>query len=981
MSVISKITIPGDDTYDVKAVAIPFGQVDSTSTSTAFTATIPGITALYDGVCMWLRNGVVSANSAKINVNNLGAKPIYYSKTGSQSVSTFSIASTHLFVYNSSRITGGCWDLVVGDDTNTTYSPQSLGFGYATCSTAEATIAKAATLSSYGLVTNGIVSVKFTNAVPANSTLNINSKGAKSIYYQGSAITGGVIKAGDIATFIYSTQYHLIAIDRWGKYIDEVNDLARNAIATITDVTNVKNRIPINFKTTTFRNVTYTNNGDGTITVNGTPSLAELDGIVVEDATSSIVEYHSTSKLVDIPSGKYFMSWGIASPKSDVWVALYEHDGTGETLPFNILYGALGYDQAFTYTKNQTRPYLGIRIIQKADATEPMDFTFKPMLCTKAEWDISDAFVPYAKTNRELAVAENEDRAAIVQLIDDGPKNRLIYDSIGTPTAPSTLTFTYNADGSVTVNGITGENETAYVFLRYNEGNIDVKDFANGCIISGVPSGTSGLSLRCNSGATTYGIDTGNGGLIQYSGTAALRVLIFVSQNTTLVNVTVKPMICTKPEWDISQAYVPYCKTNAELTNENKSQQSEINYAVNTGVKNLLHFNAIGSGVSAYGNTYTHNGITYTLNADMTVTATGTANSDSNSYAYLILDGSFAPIDDYCDGEHILSGCPANGSTSKYRMYITRSGWGSLNETGSGAIIPDKRSYTGLLIACFVSKGYAIPVGEPLVFKPMIRSAFITDTTFVPYAKTNSELALENNSQQSEINHSVNTGAKNVAVPFAAVSTTDITVTQNANGSYTFVCTNVAENRIIRVANIEDLPSGVYTFSGTTGGSSSTYMLGLYNTSSSAVKYQHTNAEETYTGNVSGFSLRVRVISGYSGTFTVYPMIRPAEITDSTFRPYAKTNSELTALYATPIPKNADLNNYTTGGIYSVENSTTAATILHAPASNYGYILEVFSISDNTKYQRIIIGGDIYTRRKQSSGWQSWYKFTGTEVT
>ena len=150
--------------------------------------------------------------------------------------------------------------------------------------------------------------------------------------------------------------------------------------------------------------------------------------------------------------------------------------------------------------------------------------------------------------------------------------------------------------------------------------------------------------------------------------------------------------------------------------------------------------------------------------------------------------------------------------------------------------------------------------------------------------------------KQTEMDVVANAGAKNFAIPFNATSTTDITVTSNADGSYTFACTNVAENRIIRVANIGDLPSGAYTFSGTTGGSSSTFMLGLYNTSASAVKYQHTNAEETYTGNVSGFSLRVRVISGYSGTFTVYPMIRPAAITDATFQPYAKTNRELTVL-------------------------------------------------------------------------------------
>ncbi len=198
-----------------RAASIPMGHLDATSTATVMTAQVPGITELRDGVCVWLTNGVIaSASGVTLNVNGLGAKPIYNSLTGALVTTTFTAASAYLFVYNSARVTGGCWDMVYGYDTNTTYTPVKLGFGYTTCSTAEATAAKTAALSSYTLTANGIVSVKFTNAVGAGATLNINSKGAKAIHYRGAAITDGIIKAGDTATFIYSTYYHLIAIDR-----------------------------------------------------------------------------------------------------------------------------------------------------------------------------------------------------------------------------------------------------------------------------------------------------------------------------------------------------------------------------------------------------------------------------------------------------------------------------------------------------------------------------------------------------------------------------------------------------------------------------------------------------------------------------------------------------------------------------------------------------------------------------------------------
>lgn len=109
--------------------------------------------------------------------------------------------------------------------TNTTYTPQKLGFGYATCSTAAATTAKVATLTDYVLVKNGYVSVKFTNSVPASATLNVNSKGAKAIYYHGAAITAGVIGAGDMATFVYDgTNYNLVGVDNVSSQIQTLTN-------------------------------------------------------------------------------------------------------------------------------------------------------------------------------------------------------------------------------------------------------------------------------------------------------------------------------------------------------------------------------------------------------------------------------------------------------------------------------------------------------------------------------------------------------------------------------------------------------------------------------------------------------------------------------------------------------------------------------------------------------------------------------------
>lgn len=149
-----------------------------------------------------------TAASPTLNVNSTGAKPIYYRGSA---ISADYLAANRSYTF---RYNGTQYELVGDLNTNTTYTPASLGFGYGTCTTEQDTTEKVVTLSNYSLVTNGIVAIKFSYGVPYNSTLNINGKGAKSIYYHGTKILAGVIRAGDIAYFIYNTQYHLIGIDR-----------------------------------------------------------------------------------------------------------------------------------------------------------------------------------------------------------------------------------------------------------------------------------------------------------------------------------------------------------------------------------------------------------------------------------------------------------------------------------------------------------------------------------------------------------------------------------------------------------------------------------------------------------------------------------------------------------------------------------------------------------------------------------------------
>lgn len=141
-------------------------------------------------------------------------KPVMNSSTTILAGSSyFATSQIRFYMYKTNLVTGGAFHMFA--DSNTTYSMMSLGNGYGSCTTAAATAAKTvAPSSSFALGRYGFVSVYFQNDVPANATLNVQSKGAKAIKYKGANIKAGVIKGGDTALFQYdNTNWQLIAVD------------------------------------------------------------------------------------------------------------------------------------------------------------------------------------------------------------------------------------------------------------------------------------------------------------------------------------------------------------------------------------------------------------------------------------------------------------------------------------------------------------------------------------------------------------------------------------------------------------------------------------------------------------------------------------------------------------------------------------------------------------------------------------------------
>lgn len=267
-----------------KATSVYYGVCSTAANTAAKVLTVDDTFKLIEGAQITVKfTNSNSASSPTLNVNGTGAKPIRLYGTTAASTATSSTGwaagAVQIFTYDGTAWYRNYWQ--------NAYTNVAFGQGYTTCSTAEATVAKTASLSSYSLTTGGIVAVKFTYAVPASATLNVNSKGAKPIYYKGAAIKAGVIKAGDIATFMYNgSQYHLLAIDRWQ---DDTATSIKNLSIDGTTITYTKNDGTTGTLTTQDTNTT-----SFTITAN---ALDDDVVILTGQSGSNAVSYTATHAL------------------------------------------------------------------------------------------------------------------------------------------------------------------------------------------------------------------------------------------------------------------------------------------------------------------------------------------------------------------------------------------------------------------------------------------------------------------------------------------------------------------------------------------------------------------------------------------------------------------------------------------------------------------------------------------------------------
>lgn len=146
-----------------------------------------------------------TASSCTLNVNESGAKSIWYNTSAYTGTSGNVCGTANRLIYYIYDGTYWCW-LGSGLESNDNTIPASISY------TAAATAAKTASHSQY-TATKGytLVTFQYANSAASAITLNINGKGAKPIYINGTASSASnyTLPAGCYLTYFDGTNYYI----------------------------------------------------------------------------------------------------------------------------------------------------------------------------------------------------------------------------------------------------------------------------------------------------------------------------------------------------------------------------------------------------------------------------------------------------------------------------------------------------------------------------------------------------------------------------------------------------------------------------------------------------------------------------------------------------------------------------------------------------------------------------------------------------
>lgn len=357
-----------------------------------------------------------------------------------------------------------------------------------------------------------------------------------------------------------------------------------------------RNLIPYPLTDRTTNGITYTVQSDGSVLANGTAS-AENNAY-----------YNFAYKTLKLGDTSYTLSCE-GLPKS-VYVYVYD-----ETISKAVA-KVSDTPVTKTFVGNSTHTYsLSINV---GKGTSVSDLAIKPILEIGT---IAHTYEPISESNVNLK--KEIDKTSTLQ-----GQNLIPYPYDGTEGNTNGITWTVNDDGSVTANGTASKEAPYSLIYPYNLSTMKSLQLGNTYIISDGLTDEQHTNVgymqlvrydKNNPTNWKYGVSSMKGAEIYTANdenTLQYGIMLIIRNGATANNITFKPML---EVGTMSHEYQPTTISNTSLNERLSDQQGQ----------NLIPYPYYRP------DSYTNNGITWTVNEDGSVTANGTATATAHYTVFI----------------------------------------------------------------------------------------------------------------------------------------------------------------------------------------------------------------------------------------------------------------------------------------------------------------------------------------------------------
>ena len=310
------------------------------------------------------------------------------------------------------------------------------------------------------------------------------------------------------------------------------------SVSNIQTAIGARNILPYPYfnKTTTWKGIDWTDNGDGTISASGTAT---------ETSAFYFVSTGERKMLANI--GDTLTISGGHSSNARIMVRCLDSNGT-QLSAIN----AMGESASGVIPENTAYMDAYIRI---ASGTKVENLTFRPMF---ELGNVAHDFVPYHFGGAKDA--STLERHTAKEIGESGARNLIPYPYQETTHTDNGISWVDNGDGTITASG-TATADSYYYLPVGGQFYLNAGTYS----ISGCPSGGSSTKYRVqlsNNAWTISATDYGNGGTITTTervNFAQLRLTI--SKGVTVNNLVFKPMLVLG---SVPMPYSPYYVGGAE---------------------------------------------------------------------------------------------------------------------------------------------------------------------------------------------------------------------------------------------------------------------------------------------------------------------------------------------------------------------------------------------------------------------------------